>query len=203
MNSLFGKKKTVDESCKEAKRDINGTTRGLGREVQKLEREEAALLKEIKKAAGKGDEGTARVLSKQLITLRQQRDRLVGSKAQMGSLATKTTAMSAQHKQMEAMGKTAAIMGKVNAQMKPEQMQQIMQEFTMQNQKMDMAGSLMDDAIDGLDDEDLDDETQNFMNQVIDEVCSDIRSGVQVTGSSLPARSTAASVSSPATLRAT
>eukprot|EP00659_Diplonema_papillatum_P010245 gene10245-15752_t len=93
---------------------------------------------------------------------------------------------------MESMKQSTAIMGKVNAQMDPVQMQKIMQEFQLQNEKMGHAGEMMDDALDTLDlDDDYDEETAAVMDQVIDEICTDIKVSSAVPSRSLPAASRA------------
>eukprot|EP01061_Rhynchopus_euleeides_P001301 TRINITY_DN1091_c0_g2_i1.p1 TRINITY_DN1091_c0_g2~~TRINITY_DN1091_c0_g2_i1.p1 ORF type:complete len:227 (+),score=119.02 TRINITY_DN1091_c0_g2_i1:72-683(+) len=188
MSSIFGKKKTVEEECKQAKRDINGSTREMDRELRKLDRQEQEMLAEVKKAVQRNDEATARTLAKSINQLREQRKRMMGNKAHMTGMAHRTTQISAQHKQMETMGKSAAIMGKMNAQVDPAAMQKIMQEFQMQNAKLDMTSDLMDEGFDCLDDDDMDDETAAVMDQVLDEVCFEMKSGPTAT-SALPTAS--------------
>ena len=55
----------------------------LERELLSVDREEAKLVKEIKAAAAKGNEGSARVLAKSLVRLRGQKAKLHAGILQM------------------------------------------------------------------------------------------------------------------------
>ena len=182
---MFGKKKTVEQQCKESKREMNSGARDMSKEMTKLDRQEKEMMAEIKKLAAKGDVASAKVIGKQVVQLRDQKKRLTTMKTHMTGMAAKTTTMAAQNKQLEMMKKTAGIMGQVNSQINVGDVNKIMQDFAMQNQRMNITEDMMDDALDGLDGMDIDDETDNVMGQIIDEVCGDINS-TKVSSTALP-----------------
>eukprot|EP01060_Flectonema_neradi_P028357 TRINITY_DN380_c2_g1_i1.p1 TRINITY_DN380_c2_g1~~TRINITY_DN380_c2_g1_i1.p1 ORF type:complete len:205 (+),score=50.84 TRINITY_DN380_c2_g1_i1:54-668(+) len=188
---MFGKKKTVEQQCKESKREINHGARGMEREVSKLDRQEKEMMAEIKRLAAKGDVAGAKVIGKQVVQLRDQKKRMMTMKTHMTGMASKTTTMAAQSKQLEMMKKTTGIMSQVNANINVGEVNKIMQQFALQNHQMNVTEDMMDQALDGLDDmDDLDDETENVMGQIIDEVCGDIKSA-KVASNTLPSQSSA------------
>lgn len=75
-----------------------------------------------------------------------------------------STATSAVAQSMDTAAKAMAAVGQAN---NPVEIQKIMQQFQKENAKMDMAGEMMDDALDSaFDTEDMEDETDDVMNQV-------------------------------------
>lgn len=68
---------------KALKKELKSGQRDLDRESRRLEREEAKIITEIKAAAKKNDERTVRVLGKNLVQIRKQKDRLSTLKGNM------------------------------------------------------------------------------------------------------------------------
>ncbi len=73
-------RKTPDDLIKENKREIRHGQRNLDRDYKELERQEAQLISQIKALARKGDNASARVLTKQLINVRSQKEKLMKTK---------------------------------------------------------------------------------------------------------------------------
>jgi predicted extracellular nuclease len=68
------------------------------------------------------------------------------------------------HTSAQAMASSAGAMGKVSAAMDPVKVAQTAQEFAKQHAKMDMASDVMDDAIDGMFEDEG--EADDLVNQV-------------------------------------
>ncbi|PNJ67725.1 CHMP2B isoform 3 [Pongo abelii] len=167
MASLF-KKKTVDDVIKEQNRELRGTQRAIIRDRAALEKQEKQLELEIKKMAKIGNKEACKVLAKQLVHLRKQKTR------------------------------TFATMQAVNKKMDPQKTLQTMQNFQKENMKMEMTEEMINDTLDdifeGSDDEE---ESQDIVNQVLDEI------GIEISGKMAKAPSAARSLPSASTSKAT
>lgn len=70
---------------------------------------------------------------------------------------------------VNAMKKTTNIMNNVNKKMDVQEMNKIMNNFQKENMKMDMTDEMLDDAIQGLGDDD-EEEVSDAVSQVMDEI---------------------------------
>uniref|UniRef100_A0ABI7VXQ6 Charged multivesicular body protein 2B n=1 Tax=Felis catus TaxID=9685 RepID=A0ABI7VXQ6_FELCA len=176
MASLF-KKKTVDDVIKEQNRELRGTQRAIIRDRAALEKQEKQLELEIKKMAKIGNKEACRVLAKQLVHLRKQKTRTFAVSSKVTSMSTQTKVMNSQMKMAGAMSTTAKTMQAVNKKMDPQKTLQTMQNFQKENMKMEMTEEMindtLDDIFDGSDDEE---ESQDIVNQVLDEI------GIEISG---------------------
>mmetsp|Transcript_24170 Transcript_24170/g.27859 ORF Transcript_24170/g.27859 Transcript_24170/m.27859 type:complete len:225 (-) Transcript_24170:132-806(-) len=177
---LFSKKK-VDpkEAAREAKRATKRETRGaqrdIDREMRDLDRSETQLLAEIKqraKAPGMShSDNTLKILAKQLVGVRQQKEKMLGAKVQLGAMAMKTNIMATQIGAAAAVGNVTGAMASMNNAIDTKEMAKIMNEFQIQTEKMSMKEELMDDAlIDAFDSEGVDEEADEITGQVLAEL---------------------------------
>ena len=97
MSNFFSRKPppTAKEVSKGVKKDVKRSQRDIEREISSLEREEKNLIVEIKKSAQRGNDASTKVLAKQLVGLRKQRERMISSKAHIGAVGMRATAMAA------------------------------------------------------------------------------------------------------------
>ncbi|KAF9363814.1 Vacuolar protein-sorting-associated protein 24, partial [Mortierella sp. NVP85] len=86
VQRFFGKK-TPEEMVRKWRTDINAQQRALDRQKRAIETEEAKAKKMIKQMAKKGDVKTCKILAKELVRSRRQKDRIVTSKAQLNSIS--------------------------------------------------------------------------------------------------------------------
>ncbi|RHY09063.1 hypothetical protein DYB25_008892 [Aphanomyces astaci] len=157
----FGKpEKTPREQAKEAKRGISQSQRELEREKLALERQEKLLIADIKRAAKEGNNGGTKILAKQLIQLRQQKDKMTMMKSNLGSIGLQTTTMAATNKQMDM-----------------NRFQQVIMDFEKQSEMMGMREEMLDDTlIDAFDDEEVEAEGDAVVDQVLTEIGLDLAS---------------------------
>ncbi|RHY05780.1 hypothetical protein B5M09_005775 [Aphanomyces astaci] len=157
----FGKpEKTPREQAKEAKRGISQSQRELEREKMALERQEKLLIADIKRAAKEGNNGGTKILAKQLIQLRQQKDKMTMMKSNLGSIGLQTTTMAATNKQMDM-----------------NRFQQVIMDFEKQSEMMGMREEMLDDTlIDAFDDEEVEAEGDAVVDQVLTEIGLDLAS---------------------------
>ncbi|XP_077584218.1 charged multivesicular body protein 2Ba [Stigmatopora nigra] len=176
MASLF-KKKTVDEIIKEQSRELRGTQRQITRDRNALEKQEKQMEAEIKKMAKSGNREACKILAKQLVELRKQKNRTYAVSSKVTSMSTQTKVMNSQMKMAGAMSSTAKTMQAVNKKMDPQKTIKTMQDFTKENMKMDMTEDMINDTLDDFLGESGDEEeSQDIVNQVLDEI------GIEISG---------------------
>jgi len=181
-SSLFGGKKTTPkEEARTVKREVRSSQREMDREVRDLDRRERELVAEIRKEAKKGrSEAAVKVLAKQLVQLRAQRDRMIGTRAQIGSIATHASAMASQVAVSEAIGSAGKAMAKMNKVADPAKIGMTMQQFQVASEKMNMSEEMMTDMLsDAFDTDETEDETDLVVDQVLAEVGVEQTKGLQ------------------------
>jgi len=152
----------------------------MEREVRELEREEKKILSEIKQRAKqpgvnvKGmnvNDPALKSMAKNLVQVRNQKDKLYSSKAQLSSIGMTATSMATQVAATAAIGSVSTAMGKANQAIDTKEMNKIMADFTRQNEVMEVRQEMMDDALtDAFDNEDLEEEADQVTGQVLAEL---------------------------------
>ncbi|KAI9538258.1 Charged multivesicular body protein 2b [Dissostichus eleginoides] len=176
MASLF-KKKTVDDVIKEQSKELRGTQRQITRDRSALEKQEKQMEAEIRKMAKSGNKEACKILAKQLVQLRKQKNRTYAVSSKVTSMSTQTKLMNSQMKMAGAMASTAKTMQAVNKKMDPQKTLKTMQDFQKENMKMDMTEEMINDTLDEIfDDSGDEEESQDIVNQVLDEI------GIEISG---------------------
>lgn len=116
---------------------------------------------------------SVRVLAKQVVTIRAQKERLQKSHAHLNGLKTAGSTMAANLAMSQAMAGTAHVMSAVNANMSAESMSAAMQEMEKNMALTEMQEDMLDDL---LDDSDEEMEADDIMGQVMDEIGLDLKS---------------------------
>ncbi|KAB7500601.1 Charged multivesicular body protein 2b [Armadillidium nasatum] len=178
--SLFKKKPTMKEQMRANERDLRKVGRDVERDRRELEREEKKLEMEIKKLAkSPANKEALRVLAKQLVQIRKQKNRTYAANSRITSVASQQKVMHANVKLSDAMGATAKTMGNMNKIMNPAQVAQTMQEFEKASTKLDMSEEVINDTLDDIMNESGDEEESDaIVNQVLDEIGIEIGSKV-------------------------
>jgi len=194
---FFKKKPTVKEIAKDTKKTVKKEQRDIDREYSTLERQEKQVTVEIKKRAktpgcsGKTDTILV-TLSRQLIQIRQAKERMISSKAQIGAMGLKAQGMASQMAVADSMKSVSAVMGKMNASVNMSQLQQQMRSFEMENEKMNITEEMMGEALsDAFDNDEIETEADNVTNQVLAEL------GLELDGQMSSAPSSALPVTTP------
>ncbi|XP_028291554.1 charged multivesicular body protein 2Ba [Gouania willdenowi] len=171
------KKKTVDDRIKEQSKQLRVTQRGIARDRSVLEKEEKQIEAEIKKMAKSGNREACRILAKQLVQLRKQRNRTYAASSKLTSMSTQTKLMNSQMKMAGAMSTSAKTMQAVNKKMDPQKTLKTMQDFQKENMKMGMTEEMINDTLDEMfDDSGDEEECEDIVTQVLDEI------GIEITG---------------------
>lgn len=176
MSSLF-KKKTVDDIIREQSKEMRTTQRQITRDRTALEKQEKQLEAEIKKMAKSGNREACKILAKQLVQLRKQKNRTYTVSSKVTSMQMQTKVMNSQMKMAGAMSSSAKTMQAVNKKMDPQKTLKTMQDFQKENMKMGMTEEMINDTLDEIFDESGDEEeSQDIVSQVLDEI------GIEISG---------------------
>ena len=160
-------------------RELKSDSRGIDHEVRKLEREQAKIVEEIKKAARAGDKKTAGVLARSLVSSREHTERLQQMKVKNTAVEHNIKSAGLHMKMTGHMATTARVMEKTNGMMNVSQLQQTTNAYAKQVQKLEITQEMMSDMVDGLDD-DLEDEVDQEVENVILEVTKDRLGAVKI-----------------------
>lgn len=132
---------------------------------------------EIKKMAKSGNREACKILAKQLVQLRKQKNRTYAVSSKVTSMSTQTKVMNSQMKMAGAMSSTAKTMQAVNKKMDPQKTLKTMQDFQKENMKMGMTEDMINDTLDDIfEDSGDEEESQDIVNQVLDEI------GIEISG---------------------
>lgn len=195
----FRKKPNVKEAAKaakkETKREVRSSQREMEREIRELEREEKKLLLQIKQRAKqpgvKGmNDGALKSMAKNLVQIRNQKDKIYASKAHLNSVGMQATSMATQVAAGAAVGSVSAAMGKMNTAIDAKEMTKIMADFTRQNEVMEVRQEMMDDALtDAFDADGIEEEADEVTGQVLAEL--GIEMDKDMVGLSVPSKTPA------------
>eukprot|EP00727_Mastigamoeba_balamuthi_P007137 m51a1_g3043 hypothetical protein (212) ;mRNA; r:935318-936193 len=189
--SLFRKAPSAREVARTQQRDLRGAQRDLDRELQVLDRQEQQITAEIKRLASKGQNASAKTMARELVRVRAQRERIVLTKSKLSGVSARTTTMAANQSMVHAMGGATKAMGKMNAATPTAKMVGTAQEFSKQSEMMDMKQEMIDDVLDGGEEEEL--EADSVVSQVFDEIGLDLSGQLKSAPTSEPRARGAAS----------
>jgi len=178
---LFGKKKpTPNELAKEAKKntkkEVRGAQRDIDREVRDLERQEAQILQQIKQRAKQPgvsgpNDPALKSMAKNLVQLRNQRDKMIEAKYNIGAVGMQASSMATQVAASTAIGNVTTAMSSANTAVDATEMAKIMNQFQRENEVMAVRQEMMDDALtDAFDADGVEEEADEVTGQVLAEL---------------------------------
>mmetsp|Transcript_28075 Transcript_28075/g.39466 ORF Transcript_28075/g.39466 Transcript_28075/m.39466 type:complete len:225 (+) Transcript_28075:219-893(+) len=178
--NFFSKKPTAKEAAmaakRETKREVRSSQREMDREIRDLDRQEKQITMELKKRAktpgvNPNSDTALKALAKQLVNVRQQKVKLVSTKANIGAVGMHATAMASSVAAASAMSSVSSAMSTANDAMNVKETMKIMAEFTKQNETMAVKEEMMEDAlIDAFDNDTLEEEAEDITQQVLAEL---------------------------------
>eukprot|EP01127_Copromyxa_protea_P003073 TRINITY_DN12944_c0_g1_i1.p1 TRINITY_DN12944_c0_g1~~TRINITY_DN12944_c0_g1_i1.p1 ORF type:complete len:225 (-),score=65.86 TRINITY_DN12944_c0_g1_i1:66-740(-) len=164
---------TQQEMLKANKKGINKSKRDLDKEIRGLERQEAKVELEIKKYARLGQNSSAKLMAKELVRIRKQKEALMKTKVTLGTVASRTETASANMAVQRAMSGATRAMKTANQINSPEKFQATMQEFERQSTIMDLQEELLDEL---LEDSSEASEVEELVGAVFDEIGLELNS---------------------------
>ncbi|KAI9217795.1 Snf7 family [Blastocladiella britannica] len=164
-------------------RELKTSERSLDRDDLQLQRQEKQVEAEIKRAARAGNQAQCRALAKQLIAVRNQRAKLLAAKTQIRSVGLKSQTAASSMAIAASLKGATKVMASANKQASVEKLQETLMGFERESMAMDMREEMMADAIDGvMDDEDDEQEGEDILSQVLDEIGIEVASRLPSAG---------------------
>jgi len=184
----FFHRKTPKEIMQENKRAIRRARRELDRERMRLNNEKTRNENEIRKLAAKGEQKALRAYAKNIVSQRNQINKLGAMDATLSTLESEASSMNAQMTMANVMVKTTKTLARLNRMMPLQDFQKTMQMFeqnmTAHNIKQELMADAMDAAFEGEEDEE---ETEQLVDQVLGELNISIAGQMPNAQSGVPA----------------
>eukprot|EP01121_Diplochlamys_sp_Union-15-3_P008163 TRINITY_DN2148_c0_g2_i2.p1 TRINITY_DN2148_c0_g2~~TRINITY_DN2148_c0_g2_i2.p1 ORF type:complete len:212 (+),score=54.04 TRINITY_DN2148_c0_g2_i2:226-861(+) len=173
--SWFSKPKPKEPTPKDIvrtnKRVVRKSQRDLETEIRALDRQEKQVQLEIKKLARANQMSSARMLAKEIVRIRAQRDKLLQTKIKLNTINTKTTQMKANMTLQKSMAGATYAMQLANSKQDVQNIHNTMAEYQRQNEMIEMKEEMIDDLLEGDEDEE---EANEIVDKVFDEIGLDI-----------------------------
>jgi len=171
MEWLFGRRLTPQELIKEHQRTISKSIRELEREKNRLQRSEGKIISDIKKAAREGQMSAAKIMAKDLVRTRKHVEKMYRMKTQLQAVSLRIQTIKSQAAMADAMRGVTRAMVRMNRTVNLPSLQRIMIEFQKQSEIMDIKEETIGDTMDDMFDEDEEEaDTDEIVNQVLDEI---------------------------------
>ncbi|KAI9218670.1 Snf7-domain-containing protein [Blastocladiella britannica] len=159
-----------EEQVKKWRASLRAQDRVLDRQVRSIDAQEAKVKRELKAAAKKGDRTVCTMLARELVHSRKAKGRIYTSKAQLNSVSMQLGHQLASMKVAGALQKSTEIMQAVNSLVKLPEIQATMQDMAREMMKAGIMEEMMEDAMTGLDDDELEEEAEDEVNKILFEV---------------------------------
>ncbi|KAH0612091.1 uncharacterized protein H6S33_010143 [Morchella sextelata] len=166
----FGRRQTPAERLRKHQRALEKAQRELDRERIKLEQQEKKLIADIKRSAKNNQMGACKIQAKDLVRTRNYIQKFYQMKTQLQAVSLRIQTVRSNEQMMQSMKGATSLLGSMNRSMNLPALQRIAMDFERENDIMEQRQEMMDDAIDdvtGLDDEM---ESDEIVNQVLDEI---------------------------------
>jgi len=117
------------------------------------------------------DDPGLKSMAKNIVQLRNQRDKLYQARANLGAVGMQATTMFSQFAAAHAVGTVTSALSSANAAVDAKEISKIMNEFGRINERMNISEEVMDDALSSaFDNEAIEEEADNVTSQVLAEL---------------------------------
>ncbi|KAG0240360.1 Snf7-domain-containing protein [Mortierella sp. GBAus27b] len=185
VQRFFGKK-TPEEMVRKWRTDINAQQRALDRQKRGIEAEEQKAKRMIKQMAKKGDIKTCKILAKELVRSKRQKDRIVTSKAQLNSISMHLQHQLATLKIAGTLQRSTELMGTVNNLVKLPEISAQMQEMSREMMRAGIIDEMIQDTMESMDDEELEEEAEEEVNNVLFKITDGLLGEAPLAAGNLP-----------------
>ena len=168
---VFDKNAVFKSQCREWNRNIRREIRRIERDVDGMNRSDKTTAAEIKKLAEKKEIGAVQILAKELVRLRNTKDRMLMTKTQLNSVSNQLTQQMAVAKLGSVFATSAELMSAMNHLVNVPEITETMTKMSQEMQTLGIIEGVMADGID----EALGDtvETEAEVNKLLEELAID------------------------------
>ena len=168
---MFGTHVQPRELMEQSQKILRKSIRALEQETKRLEQREEKVKLDIKVAAKKGQHAMARTMAKDIVRMRNAALQLYKMRCNLESVGQNMQTMSSTMAMTDAMKGAARAMYVMNRQINLPAIRDIMMQYEKQAGIMEMKQELMDDTMDGVMQQEGDEEEEAaVINQVLDEI---------------------------------
>ncbi|KAG0204996.1 Vacuolar protein-sorting-associated protein 24 [Mortierella sp. GBA30] len=185
VQRFFGKK-TPEEMVRKWRQEINAQQRALDRQKRGIENEELKVKRTIKQVAKKGDIKTCKMLAKELVRSRRQKDRIVTSKAQLNSISMQLQHQLSTLKIAGTLQKSSEVMSLVNNLVKLPEISAQMQEMSKEMMKAGIIDEMLQDTMEAMDDDEIEEEAEEEVNKVLFQITDGLLGEAPLAAGTLP-----------------
>lgn len=166
---LFGKNdKPPKDQVREWTSKLRKEQFQLDRQIRAIKREEDKVKKSLKDAAKRGDTDVCKILAKEIIRARHAINRIHTSKAQINSVHMSMNHQLATLRVAGSMEKSTEVMKAMEKLVKIPEISRTMQEMSKEMMKAGIIEEMIEDTLEGLDDQDeLEEEAQQEVDKVL------------------------------------
>jgi len=179
---------TPQERLRKHQRALEKAQRELDRERIKLEQQEKKLIADIKKSAKNGQIGAAKIQAKDLVRTRKYVQKFYQMRTQLQAVSLRIQTVRSNEAMMQSMKGATTLLSSMNRTMNLPALQRIAMEFERENDIMDQREEMMTDAIDEVSGLDEEEETDDVLNQVLDEIGVDLSNSLGETPTGLASK---------------
>ncbi|ORY06071.1 charged multivesicular body protein 3 [Basidiobolus meristosporus CBS 931.73] len=170
MNRILGRPPPPEEMVRKWRQSIRAQERTLDRQIRGIESEEVKIKRSMKQLAKKKDITNCKMLAKELVRSRKQKDRIHTSKAQLNSILMQLQQQLATLKVAGSLQKSTEVMTLVNRLVKLPEISQTMETMAMEMTKAGIMEEMIGDTLDAFEDEDIEEEADEEVNKVLFQV---------------------------------
>jgi charged multivesicular body protein 3 len=145
---VFDKNAVLKSQMREWNRNLKREMRRIDRDVDGMNRNEKTTAVEIKKLAEKKEINSVKILAKELVRLRNTRDRMILTKTQLNSVSNQLTHQMSVAKLGNAFAKSAELMAAMNQLVNVPEITETMTKMSAEMQNLGIIEGVMADGID-------------------------------------------------------
>ncbi|KAF6000483.1 Charged multivesicular body protein [Cyanidiococcus yangmingshanensis] len=171
LKNIFGYGETPAQKLRRYKRTIDRAVREVDRERMKMQRLEQQRKNEIRRLARESQMKSVRIAARDLVRVRNCIAKMYELRSQMQSVQMQLSTMRSSEAMTNAMRGIVKSMHLMNRQVNLPRIGHILHEFERESEILSLKQEVIDDAMDNaIADEDENEETEQVVNQVLDEL---------------------------------
>lgn len=166
---LFGKspEKTPKEQVREWTSKLRKECYNLDRQIRSIQREEEKAKRSLRDAAKKNNKDVCVILAKEIVRSRKAISRLYASKAQINSVMMNMNQQLATIRLSGSLQKSTDVMKSMQSLLKLPEIAKTMQDLSKEMMKAGIIEEMLEDTLEGMDDQELEDEAQEEVDKVL------------------------------------
>mmetsp|Transcript_13485 Transcript_13485/g.16916 ORF Transcript_13485/g.16916 Transcript_13485/m.16916 type:complete len:193 (-) Transcript_13485:436-1014(-) len=148
--------------------------RSMDREIRNIQAAEKKSEAECQKLAKQGRIDACKIIAKEIYRTRATINRMYQNKAQMNSISMQLTTQASLVRAAGSMKRSSDVMAAMNKLVNVPQLQKTMIEMQREMQRAGLIDDMVNDAMESLDGDEIEEESENQINSIVAEITGDI-----------------------------